>query len=493
MRLLCVLLLTCCAVPVLSQTVNVFTAVQLQNALANAVPGQTIVMADGVYNAPVGNIGPPIGVNGTPTQPITLMGSKRAVLTIADSAHGYGIWLQGNAYWILKGFTTRYCKNGVMIDSSHHIIVDDVTSVKNGQSGINLRTYSSYCTVQNCYVDSCGILDKATGEGIYIGSAYSNWCTNTACNPDTCNYNQILYNSFGEHIAAENIDIKEGTKGGLIRGNTFNGKGLANQNGGDSWIDVKGNYYTIELNTGYYSFEDGFQTHIQLPGYGNNNVFNKNTLYVNGGTGRGIYVVTVNSVGTALNNVVCNNNIVSGAAMGLTNVATQACTPPAALPLLFTQLQLKPQHGAWLLSWAVDDVTGVRSFIVEQSEDGAVFKLCSTLNAVLHRYVVALPASQVKGSYYRVKALYSDGQFVYSSVVKAKDLAAVQVKQLGRQFSITTAGGATLRLTNMAGASVCVQSLAGGNNVQQYPVPTGVYLLEVISSDDVYRSKVYIP
>ena len=492
MRWLYLFFFCCCVTMTLSQTVNVSTAVQLQNALANAVPGQTIVMADGVYNAPVGNIGPPIGVNGTPTQPITLMGSKNAVLTIGDSAHGYGFWLQGNAYWVLKGFTTRYCKNGVMVDSSHHIIVDNVKSVKNGQSGINLRTYSSYCIVQNCYVDSCGILDKATGEGIYIGSAYSNWCTNTACNPDTCNYNQILYNSFGEHIAAENIDIKEGTKGGLIRGNTFNGKGLANQNGGDSWIDVKGNYYTIELNTGYFSIEDGFQTHIQLPGYGNNNVFNSNTLYVNGGTGRGIYVVTSNSVGTAFNNVVCNNNVVSGAALGLTNVTTQSCTPPAALPFLFTRWQVQQQQ-QWLFNWVVSDIVGIRSFTIEESADGIVFTPCNTVNAGTYTYAVALPARQVTGNYFRLKALYNDGRMVYSSVIKAKTASAVQVMQLGRQFSITTSGPATLRFITITGTSVYIQSLTGGTAVHQSNLPSGIYILEVSGSDNVYRSKVFIP
>jgi hypothetical protein len=319
------LLLLLCMHITQAQVVAVGNATELQLALTNAQAGQTIIIADGVYNSPSGNFTVPAGVSGTVYAPITLQGSPAAILTTNDSAHGYGLWLRGSEYWILKGFTTRYCKNGIIIDSSKYIIIDSVQAKKCGQSGIALRKWSSYCTVKNCFTDSLGLLIPGQGEGIYVGSAYSNWAANTGGAPDTCNYNQLLNNTFGSAIPAENIDIKEGTTGGLVKGNIFNGKGLSNQNGGDSWIDVKGNSWIIEDNTGADTYLDGFQTHIVYAGWGNHNIFRNNQLTVNAG-GYGIRVVTANTNGTAYNNIICNNNIVSAAGLGFSNVATQQCS-----------------------------------------------------------------------------------------------------------------------------------------------------------------------
>ena len=307
-----------------AQVVNVSTATQLQNALNAAQPGQTIVIADGVYDRSSGIFNIPPGVNGTASSPITLLGSRQAVLTTGIKSTGYGLHVNGVKHWILKGFTTRLCKDGIMIDSSQYITIDSVQTTQTGNSGIHLRSYSSYCTINNCYIDSAGIDIPDYGEGVYIGSAYSNWPTYTQGNPDTCNFNIVTNNRFGSAVAAENIDIKEGTKYGLIRGNIFNGAGLKNQNGGDSWIDAKGNYYLIEDNVGNNTYLDGFQTHIAQPGWGNYNIFRNNVMNVNA-PGYGIRVQTSNSNGTATGNIVCNDNTATGAAFGLTNVAVQSC------------------------------------------------------------------------------------------------------------------------------------------------------------------------
>ncbi|MET9554534.1 hypothetical protein [Streptomyces sp. NPDC006645] len=46
----------------------------------------------------------------------------------------------------------------------------------------------------------------------------------------------VLDNRIGPNVAAEGIDIKEGTNDGVVRGNTFNGTGITGQNSGDSWV-----------------------------------------------------------------------------------------------------------------------------------------------------------------------------------------------------------------------------------------------------------------
>jgi hypothetical protein len=225
----------------------------------------------------------------------------------------------------LDGFKVYNSKKGIVLDNSHHNEIKNVNVTMIGDEGIHLRTYSSFNTVQNCFVDSTGLVSTGTGEAMYVGSATSNWATYTSGNPDTCNYNVFTGNSFGDHIASENIDIKEGTTGGTVSFNAFNGTGLNGVNYADSWIDVKGNHYNIFCNTGANTIADGFQTHINYASFGDYNTFSGNNLTV-GSTGYAINVSTSSSNGTATHNVVCSNNSVSGGAIGLTNVSTQVCT-----------------------------------------------------------------------------------------------------------------------------------------------------------------------
>lgn len=476
-----------------AQIVNVSTATQLQNAMNVAVAGQTIVLADGVYDLSSGLFTPPIGVDGTATLPITIKGSRNAVLTTGTHTTGYGFWFKGNKYWVLKGFTTRNCKNGIVVDSSQYITIDSVQSVYTGQAGINLRRYSSYCVVKNCYVDSCGMLDAAYGEGIYIGSAYENWCTNTYCNIDTCNYNKILSNSFGNYVRAENVDIKEGTKYGLVRGNIFNGTGLANVNGGDSWIDVKGNYYTIELNTGTGSILDGFQTHIQQTGWGNYNTFNQNTLNVNA-SGYGIRITTSNANGTALNNVVCNSNTVSGATLGLSNISAQACSAVLANELL--NWNVTEKNGQLNFTWGITDNRSIEYFIIEQSVDGNIFSPLSTINVSGLNYVLAKPTLSTY-KYFRLQLHKKDGTKVYSNIVYLTSSQATSTKIFKTDNVIVAFANAasSVQIINLQGQVLYTSTIAAGYN---YIKPSGlkknqIYLvvLSSQSSSESVHTKMY--
>ncbi len=307
-----------------AQNINVSNATQLQNALNVATAGQTIVLADGIYTRSAGFI-VPVNLHGTAANPIILKGSVNAILTTGNTNSGYSLGLSGNNYWRLEGFSVRGSKKGIVIDKSKYVTVKNVRCTQMGEEGIHLRTYSSFDTIRGCWLDSLGLVTPGFGEGIYVGSSESNWATYTAGLPDTCNYNVLINNTFGAYVRAENIDIKEGTKGGWVLNNSFNGAGLSNQNSADSWIDVKGNFYTINENTGKNTTLDGFQTHIEYAGFGNYNSFAKNVLTVNNSLGYGINIKTSNANGTALNNTVCNNNEVRSTPFGLTNIATTHC------------------------------------------------------------------------------------------------------------------------------------------------------------------------
>jgi hypothetical protein len=106
-----------------------------------------------------------------------------------------------------------------------------------------------------------------------VGSAESNWCQLTDCEPDRSDRNLVEANDIAG-TTAEAVDIKEGTSDGVLRGNVFDGSAMAES---DSWVDVKGNDWTIEGNTGTSSPGDGFQVHEVVDGWGRGTVFRANS------------------------------------------------------------------------------------------------------------------------------------------------------------------------------------------------------------------------
>jgi hypothetical protein len=83
----------------------------------------------------------------------------------------------------------------------------------------------------------------------------------------------------------------------------------------DSWVDLKGNSWTVTGNTGTGggSLVDGIQTHVIVKGWGDGNIIQGNRLLVSG-SGYGINV-NKKSTGT----VIGCNNVVNGAGKGMTN------------------------------------------------------------------------------------------------------------------------------------------------------------------------------
>ena len=145
---------------------------------------------------------------------------------------------------------------GIFVEKGHFNILTNLYVHHIYQEAIHIRLNSCDNIVQNSFISHTGLIDPGYGEGVYIGSAVNHWVDNK---PDLSHRNKVLNNHFGPNITAESIDIKEGTKNGVIRGNTFNGTGMAGVNYGDSWIDVKGQGYEISYNAGTYSLLDGIQ------------------------------------------------------------------------------------------------------------------------------------------------------------------------------------------------------------------------------------------
>ena len=115
-----------------------------------------------------------------------------------------------------------------------------------------------------------------------------------------------------DHASWWRVD-KEGTTGGKIIGNQFDGTGMV-ESAATGWINVKGNGWTIEGNTGVNSVKNGFQVHQVYPGWGIGNIFTGNRAQVNG-PGYGFYVQSKD-----LQTVVACNNVVSAAGSGFSTV-----------------------------------------------------------------------------------------------------------------------------------------------------------------------------
>jgi hypothetical protein len=285
--------------------VTVEDATGLQLALDQAQPGQTIELRPGVY---VGEF--VATTSGTAEQPILLCGGADAVLDGGDIEGGYVLHLDGAQYWRLVGFTVRNGQKGVMADGTVGSVISGLTVTDIGDEGIHLRRFSTDNLVTGNTVRNTGLRKEKFGEGVYIGTAESNWCDITDCSPDASDRNAVIDNDIAG-TTAECVDIKEGTSGGILRGNRFDGSTIT---GADSWVDVKGNGWLVDSNTGVDSPLDGFQTHEVVDGWGTDNIFRNNEAVVNG-PGLGY------SLKPSRDNVVECSNAATSAGEGLSNVS----------------------------------------------------------------------------------------------------------------------------------------------------------------------------
>jgi len=294
--------------------VTVSDGSELRTALADAQPGDVVWLNAGSYRGAF-----TASRSGTAKRHITLCGTPDAVLDGGTVDHTYTLHLDGADYTDVRGLTVQRGLKGIMADRWSHGTIDHVSVQDTGEEGIHLRRASSYDTISNSRISRTGVAAlngqpeaHHNGEGLYIGSSHNHWGRYTHGQPDRSDHVRIIGNHFTE-TTAENVDVKEGTVGGLISGNTFDGAGM-DPEAADSWIDIKGNDYTVSHNRGFNAPKDGFQTHVLLAGWGVGNVFTANVVHVDGPG----YGISIDPKGTA-NTVRCNNVVVA-ARSGLSDV-----------------------------------------------------------------------------------------------------------------------------------------------------------------------------
>jgi Right handed beta helix region len=282
----------------------------LQRALDEAVPGQLIRLADGRYEGHF-----TASAVATPEAPIRLCGGRGAVLDGGDVDSDYTLHLSGAASWQVQGFTVTGGQKGVMVDGGVGNRIEGLLVTSMGDEAVHLRRTSTDNVVSGNTIRDTGLRKPKFGEGVYVGTAESNWCQISDCRPDRSDRNVVEGNDIAG-TTAEAVDVKEGTSGGVVRGNTFDGAAMV---AADSFVDVKGNDWTVEDNAGTSAPEDAFQVHEVVDGWGRGTVFRANSA-------SGVPGLLVNVAGPRemreATTVACDNSA-TGAEGGLSNVDCQ--------------------------------------------------------------------------------------------------------------------------------------------------------------------------
>ncbi|WP_191621861.1 right-handed parallel beta-helix repeat-containing protein [Microbacterium caowuchunii] len=235
------------------------TTQDLQRALDDARPGDVLQLGETTYR---GNI--VITASGTDPQPITVCGSAGSTLDGGDTGGGYALHLDGASNWVLTGFAVRGGAKGIVLDNASHNDLRGLEVSNTGEEAIHLRAGSSDNTIRDSSIRDTGRNDAEIGEGIYIGSAQSNWCRYTDCAPDASDRNTITGTTITT-TTAEAIDVKEGTTGTVIRGNTL---AIAHDATVDSVVDLKGDDIVFERNRLTVGTGTGVQVHNIVDDWG---------------------------------------------------------------------------------------------------------------------------------------------------------------------------------------------------------------------------------
>lgn len=289
--------------PAHAAVIDVSTAAQLKSALTTVSPGDTIRLADGTYTGNFKATRP-----GTSGARIILTGSSRAVLTAGG---GNGLHLNGASYWTVHGVTIKGGQKGIMADAANGVVIDSVTVHDLDMEGVHFRKSSRDGVLKNSRIYDTGKNGRGMGEGVYVGTANDL--------SDRSDNAQVLNNTIGPGVGGENVDIKEGTTGARIIGNTFDGSVLTGANYDDSWVDVKGNNVLVEGNRGTRTTNNGYETHTQQSGWGCGTVFRNNTANLSGATGdRQLAINVTNNSATCRTTVHASNTVTGG--KGLTNI-----------------------------------------------------------------------------------------------------------------------------------------------------------------------------
>jgi hypothetical protein len=297
-----------------TRLVLVSTASQLSSAITNARPADLIQLMAGTYTGRW-----TLGTSGSSSAPIILCGSRGAILDGGGTTPAPITLTVRASYWTIQGFTIRNAFQGLFLIRAHGVTVKGLEIYDIGQEAIHLHTFSTHNLIDSNYVHDTGKNATLYGEGVYVGSASSKWCTDYDCQPDKTDSNQVTRNVIGPNIGAQMVDVKEGTTGTSVIGNTFNGLGGSVDQ--DAWINVYGNYSRVTGNSGSTAQLHGVKVKTLVTGWGIYNVFHGNSWNLGGAAGYGFLVGA--GAPSATIELGCDNTVINAGS----GFATVPCSP----------------------------------------------------------------------------------------------------------------------------------------------------------------------
>lgn len=247
-----------------SSTINVTPTMNIQSALEEAQPGDTVALDDGEYAQDFKSVR-----SGTPEKRITITGSRKAVVKGKSESRMIEI---NHSYITLDGFTVSGKQNdgkksedyvdkciyilgskepevvredGMEYESSlDGMVVSNLHITDCGGECLRLRSFITNAEVVGNKIEGCGRHDfmfpssTVNGEAIYIGTSSNQWDDgkNSKSGPDLTKFIWIHENEIDSQ-GNECVDVKEGATDVLVEYNVCSDQRDPNSAGLDSRTD----------------------------------------------------------------------------------------------------------------------------------------------------------------------------------------------------------------------------------------------------------------
>jgi len=212
-------------------TVFVSDETQLQSALMQAKPGNTIILRKGTYSGQfvlkdiAGNESCPIVIQAEK--------SKSAIIDISDRN---GLGLSSVSYVQIQGLVfdktdPEADSMGLGLDGSNYVTIEKC-HFSNGDDEMLTVLDSNHNTIKSCTFENCGKEGRSWGACMRLAGD----------DLHTAGDNTITKCTFGEYLGPEAIHVSEYAYGVTISSCTFKGAGAK----GSSWITVYGGCHVID-------------------------------------------------------------------------------------------------------------------------------------------------------------------------------------------------------------------------------------------------------
>jgi nitrous oxidase accessory protein NosD len=188
------------------------------DALAQAGPGDTVLLSPGVHRGPIVT-----GRAGTAAAPIRITGPGA---TLTGDGDGRLVEIH-HSHVVLEGLTVTDADILVWVENATGVRIVGNTLTGAGSECVRVKYRSSANEIAHNRIEGCGLTDfdltraDKNGEGIYIGTAPEQLAKNPTPDPDRSDHNWVHHNRISAR--AECVDIKEAATGNRVEANVCTG------------------------------------------------------------------------------------------------------------------------------------------------------------------------------------------------------------------------------------------------------------------------------